>query len=64
MSATGREALRLYRAILRRGNSLTYTDKDFFKRTVRKEFRRWSREKNPEEIKQQLKVSMSTYTKV
>lgn len=60
MSATSKEALRLYRAILRRGNSLTYTDRDFFRRTVRKEFQRWSREKNPEEINHHLEVTIAT----
>ena len=58
MSAAGKEALRLYRAILRRGNSLTYTDRDFFRRMVKSEFRRWSRESNPEEINQQLEVTI------
>ena len=39
-----REVLQLYRAILRRGQSLRYTDKEFFRRTVQLEFRNSSRD--------------------
>ena len=44
MSASRGEVLRLYRAILRRGDSLKYTDRDFFRRTIRLEFRKCSRD--------------------
>ena len=52
----GREVLRLYRAILRRGDTLTHTDKDFFRKTVGREFRKWSRETNSEEIAAHIEV--------
>lgn len=54
---SGREAIRLYRAILRRADSLQYTDKDFLKRLVRQEFKRWSRETKPADISRHLEVS-------
>lgn len=47
-SARSREILRLYRAILRRGEGLKYTDRDFFRKTVRLEFRRGSRDVDSE----------------
>lgn len=54
---SGREVIRLYRAILRRAEGLQYTDKDFLKGLVRQEFRRWSRETKPEDIIRHLEVS-------
>ncbi|NXI67261.1 MIDUO protein, partial [Anseranas semipalmata] len=41
MAAWSREAvLSLYRALLRRGQRLRYTDRDFYLASVRREFRR------------------------
>ncbi|NXA06725.1 MIDUO protein, partial [Sapayoa aenigma] len=41
MAAWSREAvLALYRALLRRGRGLRYTDRDFYLTSVRREFRR------------------------
>lgn len=53
----GREVVRLYRAILRRAESLQYTDREFFKRLIKQEFRRKSLETKPEEISRHLEVS-------
>ena len=36
---TPREVLRLYRLILRHSERLVFTDKEFYKREVRKEFK-------------------------
>ncbi|NXR29239.1 MIDUO protein, partial [Cinclus mexicanus] len=41
MAAWSREAvLSLYRALLRRGRGLRYTDRDFYLASIRREFRR------------------------
>lgn len=41
MAAWSREAvLSLYRALLRRGRGLHYTDRDFYLASIRREFRR------------------------
>lgn len=47
------EALRLYRAILRRGRQLKYTDGDYFKRSVRREF---EKKVNPDQISFRIEV--------
>ena len=56
-----REVLRLYRAILRRGDSLVYTDRDFFRRSVRHEFNKYSLESNKDEIVRHIEVVTSIY---
>jgi len=43
-----REALSLYRSLLRAGRLLRYTDRDLFLRTVRTEFRKHKDEVQPE----------------
>lgn len=55
-----REVLQLYRAILRQGRTLRYTDGDYFRRKVRQEFRRWKGTKNPAEIQFQIEVGLQT----
>lgn len=50
------EVMSLYRAILRRGNSLTYTDREYFRRIVRGEFRKCSRDTNPDRICRNIEV--------
>ena len=50
------EVLRIYRTILRQCRSLRYTDKEFFRREIRKEFDKWKHEKDSEEIEFQVKV--------
>ena len=57
MMASRGEVLGLYRAILRRGDSLKYTDKDFFKHTVRFEFRKCSRDTEPKVILRNIEVN-------
>ena len=54
--AGSREVLQLYRAILRRGRELRYTDRDYFRREVRQEFRRWRGTNDPGEIRFQIAV--------
>lgn len=55
-----REVLQLYRAILRQGRTLRYTDGDYFRRKVRQEFRRWKGTKDPAEIQFQIEVGLQT----
>ena len=50
------EALRLYRAILRETRSLKYTDRDFLRREIRREFDKWKNERNRAEIDFQIEV--------
>ena len=57
MSANAREVLRLYRAILRRGQALRHTDRNYFRRTVSEEFKRWKGAMDPAEIRFQLEVN-------
>ena len=59
MSGASREVLRLYRAILRRGNRLEYTDKDFFRSAVRLEFKKCSRDTQPEVVLRNIEVNAS-----
>ena len=56
MSAAKREILGLYRVILRRGRRLVYTDKDYFRKSVRREFQRWKNETEPEKIQFHIEV--------
>jgi len=55
-----REVLQLYRAILRQGRTLRYTDGDYFRRKVKQEFRRWKGTKDPAEIQFQIEVGLPT----
>ena len=48
-----REAVMLYRAILRQARRLRFTDRDYFRRTVRQEFQK---NRQPEEIEFQIEV--------
>uniref|UniRef100_A0A8C6Z8K7 Complex 1 LYR protein domain-containing protein n=1 Tax=Nothoprocta perdicaria TaxID=30464 RepID=A0A8C6Z8K7_NOTPE len=55
MAAWSREAvLSLYRALLRRGRALRYTDRDFYVAAVRREFRRQQALERPEDKERQL----------
>ncbi|XP_040415070.1 MIEF1 upstream open reading frame protein-like [Cygnus olor] len=55
MAAWSREAvLSLYRALLRRGRALRYTDRDFYRAAVRSEFRRHRGLQRPEDRERQL----------
>ncbi|NXA52914.1 MIDUO protein, partial [Nothocercus julius] len=55
MAAWSREAvLSLYRALLRRGRALRYTDRDFYVASVRREFRRQQALERPEDKERQL----------
>ncbi|XP_065340459.1 mitochondrial ribosome and complex I assembly factor AltMIEF1 [Cloeon dipterum] len=51
MSVARSEVLRLYKSILKYGQELKYTDRDFFKKKIRKEFRSCKSVESPEEIK-------------
>ena len=52
------EPLCLYRAILRLGRrQLKLTDQDFFRRTVRAEFKKYKYENSAEEVVFQIEVS-------
>ena len=44
--ATSAEVLRLYRRILRHSNNLIYTNKEFYKREVRREFEKGRNDKD------------------
>ena len=55
------EVLGLYRAILRRGERLRYTDREFFKRSVRLEFRKCSRDTEPYVVSRNIEVKKSSY---
>ena len=57
MATSAREVLQLYRAILRRGQALRYTDRDYFRRTVSEEFKRWKDERDPKEVEFHIRVS-------
>ena len=51
-----RKVLLLYRQILKQGKSLQYTDYDFFRRTVRREFEKQRDEMEVKIIKEQYEV--------
>lgn len=48
---TGRQVLQLYRDLLRYGRQLQFTDKDYFARRIRKEFKQAKNIDNAEDIK-------------
>lgn len=50
-----REGLRLYRAILRRAEQLQYTDKEYFRRMVRREFERSRHNRDDTEFQLQVR---------
>ena len=50
-------ALRLYREILRKSRQLTLTDKEYFRKIVRKDFEKYRHLENKEEIDFQIKVA-------
>ena len=50
------KVLLLYRQILKRGKSLKYTDYDFFRRTIRREFEQQRDEVEIKVIKEQYEV--------
>ena len=52
-----RAVLLLYRNLLKEGKSLKYTDKDFYWRTIRREFERERDEVDAKRIKQQYEVT-------
>ncbi|XP_044311377.1 MIEF1 upstream open reading frame protein-like isoform X2 [Varanus komodoensis] len=55
MAAWTREAvLNLYRTLLRQGRGLRYTDRDFYFRTIRQEFRKNLHLENLEDKERQL----------
>ena len=57
VSPSQQEVLSLYRAILRLGrNQLKLTDQGYFRELVRTEFRKYSNESAPDELKFQIKV--------
>ena len=49
-------ALRLYREILRKGKQLRLTNKEYFRRTVRKDFEKHKHLEDKKEIEFQIKV--------
>ena len=51
--------LRLYRQLLKEGKSLQYTDYDFFRRTIRREFDQQRDELEIKVIKKQYEVLLS-----
>jgi hypothetical protein len=48
MSTSSREVLKLYRAILRHSKNLKYTDKQFYIREVKQEFKKGVKSRNTE----------------
>ncbi|XP_063165652.1 mitochondrial ribosome and complex I assembly factor AltMIEF1 [Candoia aspera] len=56
MATWTREAvLNLYRALLRQGRGLRYTDRDFYFTSIRQEFRKNQHLKHPEDKERHLK---------
>ncbi|KAG8138121.1 hypothetical protein E2320_004039, partial [Naja naja] len=56
MATWSREAvLNLYRALLRQGRGLRYTDRDFYLSSIRKEFRKNQHLMSPEDKERHLK---------
>lgn len=53
------KVLRLYRQLLKQGKSLQYTDYDFFRRTIRREFEQQRDEIEIKLIKEQYEVSLN-----
>ena len=53
--------LRLYRQLLKEGKSLQYTDYDFFRRTIRREFDQQRDELDIKVIKKQYEVLLSDF---
>lgn len=53
-----RAVLLLYRNLLREGNSLKFTERDFYWRTIRKEFERERDEVEVKRIKEQYEKGM------
>ena len=53
--------LRLYRQLLKEGKSLQYTDYDFFRRTIRREFDQQRDELEIKVIKKQYEVLLSDF---
>ena len=53
------KVLRLYRQLLKQGKSLQYTDYDFFRRTIRREFEQQRDEIEVKLIKEQYEVSLN-----
>lgn len=56
---TSRRVLLLYRQILKQGKTLQYTDYDFFRRSVRREFEQQKDEVEIKVIKEQYEVQCS-----
>lgn len=54
--------LRLYRQLLKEGKSLQYTDYEFFRRTIRREFDQQRDELEIKVIKKQYEVLLSVFT--
>lgn len=54
--SSARTALNLYRRLMRYGQQLELTDKSYYNRRVRKEFRRNRDETDPAAVQFQLKV--------
>ena len=52
--AVSSEVLSLYRQLLRYGQSLQFTDKDYYLRRIRYEFERYRNTQNSKVIQQQL----------
>jgi len=61
---TGRQVLQLYRDLLRYGRQLQFTDKDYFARRIKREFKQAKNIDNAEDIKFYYQVSreMSSFT--
>ncbi|KAK2492576.1 mitochondrial ribosome and complex I assembly factor AltMIEF1 [Manis javanica] len=59
MAPWSREAvLGLYRALLRQGRELHYTDRDFYLATIRREFRKNKKLEDPEARERQLEKGL------
>lgn len=51
------QVLQLYRRLLKYGNQLQYTDKNYFRNRIRVEFRQNKELQDPEKIEFEVKVS-------
>ncbi|EQB77200.1 hypothetical protein CB1_000240006 [Camelus ferus] len=59
MASWSREAvLSLYRALLRQGRELRYTDRDFYLASIRREFRKYQKLEDPEARERQLEKGL------
>lgn len=56
--ATRQQILKLYKDLLRYGETLQYTDKDFFTKKIRKEFKKNRSLEDTSEIDVNYKVSL------